>query len=111
AGGTRWSSRTSLPTIQEAASDPLLLELHVQPETADLVGQDVEAGGSTALDIVGLDSEQLLEDIGGAVGLQGPDFHLAEPLTAEPSLAAQRLLGDQGVRAGGAGVDLVVDKA
>ena len=48
-----------------------------------------------ALDVVGLDGEQLLEDVGGAVGLQGPDFHLAEPLAAGAGLAAQRLLGDQ----------------
>jgi hypothetical protein len=46
--------------------------------------------------------------LAGAVGLQGPDLHLAEALAAELGLAAQRLLGDQAVRAGAPGVDLVL---
>ena len=57
-----------------------------------------------------LDGQQLLQDVGGAVGLQRPDFHLAEPLAAEAGLAAQRLLRDERVRARRAGVDLVVDQ-
>ena len=65
-------------------------------------------GPHTAGDIVGLDGENLLQGIGRAVCLQGPDFHFAEPLAAELGFAAQRLLGHQGVGAGGAGVDLVV---
>src|SRR5437868_910622 len=84
-------------------SDPLLLQLHIEGQAADLVGEDVEAGGGAglegvlaldhrlvdlgpALDVVGLDGEQLLEDVGGAVGLQGPDLHLAEALAAEAGL-------------------------
>ena len=63
-----------------------------------------------ALDVVGLDGHELLQGVGRAVGLQGPDFHLAEALAAELGLAAQGLLGDQRVRAGRAGVDLVVDQ-
>ena len=65
-------------------------------------------GADTAGDVVGLDGEDLLEGVGGAVGLQGPHLHLAEALAAELGLAAQRLLGDQGVGAGGTGVDLIV---
>ena len=63
-----------------------------------------------AFDVVALDGQQLLQDVGGAVGFQRPHFHLAEPLAAEAGLAAQRLLRDQRVRAGGAGVHLVVDQ-
>jgi hypothetical protein len=49
-------------------------------------------------------------DVGGAVGFQRPDLHLAETLAAELRLAAQRLLRDQAVGAGGTGVHLVVDQ-
>ena len=45
-----------------------------------------------------------------AVGLEGPHLHLAEALTTELRLTTERLLGDHRVRAGGAGVDLVVDE-
>src|SRR5436305_7321187 len=48
--------------------------------------------------VVALDGEQLLERVGGAVRLERPHLPLAEPLTAELRLAAQRLLGDQRVR-------------
>src|SRR5580698_9822912 len=33
--------------------------------------------------VVGLDGQQFLQGVGGAVRLQGPDLHLAEALTAE----------------------------
>ncbi len=46
---------------------------------------------------------------GGAVGLERPDFHLAEPLAAVLGFAAERLLRDHGVGARGAGVDFVGD--
>src|SRR5664279_1276867 len=52
----------------------------------------------TAIDVIGLRGEQLLQDVGCAVGFQGPHFHFAEALTAELRLAAQRLLGDERVR-------------
>src|SRR5690606_13562543 len=58
--------------------------------------------------VVGLDREQLLQAVGGAVGLEGPHLHLAEPLAAELGLTAERLLGDHRVRAGRPGVALVV---
>src|SRR5262245_51015038 len=72
-GGTGAAGRFAL--------NPLLLQLHVEPEPADLVGEHVEAGGraglqrvlaldhglvdlGAALDVVGLDGEQLLQDVG-----------------------------------------------
>src|SRR5215831_11169894 len=58
--------------------------------------------------VVGLDGEQFLQRVGGAIGFQGPHLHLAEALPAELRLTAQRLLGDHRVRAGGPRVDLVV---
>ena len=60
--------------------------------------------------VVGLDREHLLQRVRGAVGLERPHLHLAEALAAELRLAAQRLLGDERVRAGRARVDLVVDE-
>src|SRR5438093_57380 len=48
--------------------------------------------------------------MGGAVSLEGPYLHLAEALATELGLAAQRLLGDEGVRAGRPGMDLVLDQ-
>src|SRR4029077_9604782 len=71
---------------------------------------DVLVDLGAAVDVVGLDREHLLQRVGGAVGFQRPHFHLAEALPAELRLAAQRLLGDQAVRAGGARVHLVVDQ-
>ena len=60
--------------------------------------------------VVGLDGQQLLQAVRRAVGLEGPHLHLTEALATELGLAAERLLGDHRVRAGGAGVDLVVDQ-
>src|SRR4051794_361797 len=58
--------------------------------------------------VVGLDGEQLLQRVGRAVGLHRPDLHLTEALATELRLTTQRLLRDHRVRAGAAGVDLVV---
>src|SRR5215831_3685725 len=55
--------------------------------------------------VVGLDREQLLQAVRGAVGLEGPHLHLAEALAAELRLAAQRLLRDHRVRTGRTSVD------
>src|SRR5215204_6536637 len=63
-----------------------------------------------AQDVVGLDGEQLLQRVGRAVGLHRPALHLTEALAAELRLTTQRLLRDHRVRAGRAGVDLVVDQ-
>ena len=63
-----------------------------------------------ALHVVGLDGEQFLQGVGGAVGFERPDFHFPEALAAVLGLAAERLLGDERVGADGAGVDLVGDQ-
>ena len=100
--------------------------LDVQCEGADLLDENLEGLGDTrdgnvlALDdglvgldaahgIVGLDGQDLLQDVGSTVCVQCPNFHLAEALAAELGLAAQRLLGNQAVGASRTGVDLVVD--
>src|SRR6266852_4701746 len=67
-------------------------------------------GLDPADDVVRLHGQDLLQDVRGAVRLERPHLHLAEALTAELGLAAQRLLGDQAVRAGRPGVDLVLDQ-
>src|SRR2546421_2847829 len=61
-------------------------------------------------DVVRLHGQDLLQDVRGAVSLERPHLHLAEPLAAELRLAAQRLLGDQAVWARGPGMDLVLDQ-
>ena len=58
--------------------------------------------------VVRLDGEHFLQGVSRAVGFQRPHFHLAEALTAELCLAAQRLLGHQAVRSGGARMHLVI---
>ena len=105
----------------------LVQDLDVEPQRLELLDQDLERLGharwldvlalddrfvrlDSAHDVVGLDRQQLLEDVRGAIGLERPNLHLAKPLAAELSLAAQRLLGDQAVRAGRPCVDLVLDE-
>jgi hypothetical protein len=92
-----------------------LLEQHVerlrQPGLEHVLALDDRLVHARAADhVVRLDRQELLQRVGRAVGLHRPDFHLAEPLAAELRLAAQRLLGDQRVRADRARVDLVVDQ-
>src|SRR4029079_15600928 len=105
----------------------LVEDLRVEPEAPELLDEDIERLGDprwldllalddglvrldTSEDVVRLHGEQLLEDVGGAVGLEGPHLHLAEPLAAELRLATERLLGDEAVRTGRPGVDLVLDE-
>src|SRR5512135_3473798 len=81
-----------------------LQELDVEAERLQLADEHVERLGQArlvrdlalddrlvdlrpALDVVGLDREELLERVGRAVRLQGPHLHLAEPLAAELRLA------------------------
>jgi len=64
----------------------------------------------TAHHVVRLDGQHLLERVGGAVGLECPHLHLAEPLAAELGLAAQRLLRHQRVRASRPCVNLVLNQ-
>src|SRR3954463_6340893 len=88
-----------------------LLQLHVESQAADFVGEHLEAGGGAGfervfafdhrfvnlrapLDVVALDGQQLLQDVSGAIGFQRPDFHLPKALAAKAGLAAERLLGD-----------------
>ena len=101
--------------------------LDVQAERLHLLDEHLERLGDAGLgdvlalddrlvdldaaeDVVGLDREQLLQRVGGAVRLQRPDLHLTEALATELGLTAQRLLRDHRVRAGRARVDLVVDQ-
>ena len=94
--------------------------LHLLDEHLEALG-DAGLGDVLALDdglvdlhaaehVVGLDGEDLLQRVGGAVGLERPHLHLAEALATELRLPTQRLLGDHRVRAGRPGVDLVVDE-
>src|SRR5471030_1327940 len=102
-----------------------LIEFDVEAERAQLLDQHVEGFGDTRLErvvaahdglvdlgaaghVVRLDGQDLLQRVGGAVGLEGPHLHLAEALSAELRLAAQRLLGNQAVRSDRTRVDLVV---
>ena len=64
----------------------------------------------TAGHVVRLHGQHLLQRVGGAVRFERPHLHFAEALAAELRLAAQRLLGDERVRADRASMDLVVDK-
>src|SRR5215218_3864335 len=96
-----------------------------EPERLHLLEQHLEArrhaglryvlaldDGLIALDapdpIVALYRQQLLQGMRRAVGLERPHLHLAEPLSAELRLAAERLLRDQRVRTRAPRVDLVV---
>ena len=54
----------------------------------------------TSNGVVRLDGEQLLEGVGGTVGLQCPHLHLAEALATELGFTTQRLLRNHRVRAG-----------
>ena len=102
-----------------------IVQIDIEAERAHFLDQHVEAFRNARLervvaahdrlvdlgaagDVVRLDGQHLLQRVGGAVGFERPHFHFAETLAAELRLAAQRLLGDQRVRADRAGVDLVV---
>ena len=61
-----------------------------------------------AQDVVGFDREHFAQRVCRAVAEQRPHFHFAEALAAVLRLAAERLLGDERVRADGAHVDLVL---
>jgi len=61
--------------------------------------------------VVGLHRQHFLQRVGGAVGLQRPHLHLAEtPGRRNCALPPSGLLRHQRVRAGRAGVHLVVDQ-
>ena len=111
----------------ETVRDSSLDQLHVEAQGLQLADEDVEGLGKTrlrrdlalhdrlvglraALDVVRLDRQKLLQGVGGAVGLESPDLHLAEALAAELGLAAQGLLRDQRVGSDRPRVNLVVDQ-
>ncbi len=71
---------------------------------------DVFVHLGTAGNVIGLHREHFLQYVRCTVSFQRPDFHFTEALTTELRLTTQRLLRDQGVRAGRTGVHLVVDQ-
>ena len=103
-----------------------MLEVDAQAEAAKLMEEHIErfgdAGGGhgiafdngfvslgAAVDVVRLDGEDLLKDVGGAEGFERPYLHLTEALSAELGFTAEGLLGDERVRTDGASVHLVLD--
>ena len=105
----------------------LVEDAHIQTQGLQLLDEHLERLGHArlrdvlALDdgfirahaaghVVGLHRQDLLQGVSRAVGLERPDFHFAEALAAELRLAAERLLRDEAVRAGAAGVDLIIDE-
>src|SRR5450631_3227296 len=62
----------------------------------------------TADDIIRLEGKQFLENIGSAVGFEGPHFHFTESLTTELCLTTQRLLCNETVRPDTAGVHFII---
>src|SRR5437870_13843893 len=109
--------------IASLSCGPVFGELDVEREALELLHHDVEGLGQPGLEdvlalddrlvhagatrhVVRLDGEHLLQRVGRAVRLEGPDLHLPEPLTAELCLAAERLLRDQRVWTGRARLDL-----
>ena len=100
-------------TLMSSAQGLQLLDQHLEGLRHARLGDvlaldDGLVGLDAAHDIVGLHGQDLLQGVGRAVGFQRPHFHFAEALAAELSLAAQRLLRNQRVGAGGAGVNLIV---
>src|SRR5262245_2978480 len=105
----------------------LALEIDIQPERAHLLYENIEALRNARLErvvpsddrlidlgtpghVVRFHGQHLLQGEGGAIGFERPHLHLAEALSAELSLAAERLLGDQRIGTDRAGMDLVVDE-
>src|SRR5208282_6158214 len=118
-GFSKMPKRSSLSVITPWPLSPLRLleQLHVQAERLELLDHNVERFGQSGLErvlalddrfvhsrssrhVVGLNREHLLQGVGGAVSFQRPHFHFTEPLPAELSLAAQRLLRNQAVGTG-----------
>src|SRR6185503_6199995 len=115
-GGTRAVAREFIATLahRDLQSERLqLLHEHVEGLGDTRIRQvlplhDRLVDAASAVHVVRLDREDLLQDVRGAVCLQRPHFHLSETLAAELRLAGERLLRDEGVRSDAARVDLVV---
>src|SRR5437867_359004 len=126
---TRPTSRFGLIGIIRLISSCLsvlgLDQLDVQAQALQLTDEHVEGLGQDGVEhgvalhdglvdlgptvhVVGLGGEELLQDVGRSVRLEGPDLHLPEPLAPELGLAPQGLLGDERVGPDGPRVDLVV---
>src|SRR6266545_6624988 len=126
---TRPRSRFGLIGIIRLISSCLsvlgLDQLDVQAQALQITDEHVERLGQTGVEhgvalhdglvdlgptvhVVGLGGEELLQDVGRPVRLEGPDLHLPEPLAPELGLAPQGLLGDERVWPDGPRVDLVV---
>jgi len=56
------------------------------PAPQVLALHDRLVGALAALHVVGFDGQKFLQRVGGAVGLEGPDFHLPEALTTNCAL-------------------------
>src|SRR3569833_2928350 len=65
-------------------------------------------GLGSADDIVGLQGQQLLENVGGAIGFKRPHFHFTKTLTTKLCLTTQRLLSNETVRPDATCVHLIV---
>src|SRR6476469_2279285 len=63
---------------------------------------------ASTIHVVGLDGQDLLQRVRGAIRLERPHFHFSEPLAAELRLAGERLLRHQRIRSDASRVDLVV---
>src|SRR5581483_8582870 len=102
----------------------LAAHFHVQTQTLHFLDKDVERLGcpgfegiiafndgfvdaSAALNVIGLDCQQLLQGVSGAVGFERPHLHLAKTLSAILCLAAQWLLGHERIGSDGARVDFI----
>src|SRR3990167_7178111 len=102
-------------------------QFHIQRQALQLLDEHVERLGEPRLkrmvplddvlvhprpadDIVRFHRQEFLKGVRGAVGLEGPDLHLSQLLTAELRLPPQRLLGDKRVGADRPGVNLVIDQ-
>ena len=62
------------------------------------------------IDIIRFCGQQFLQDVCSTIGLESPDFHLAESLPAKPRLSTQWLLSDEGVGTCRACMNLVIDQ-
>src|SRR5690606_24768989 len=105
--------RTSTPQRNADAERLKLLDENVEAlreaglrQVLTLDDRLVDTG--PAVHVVGLDGQDLLKRMGGAVRLEGPDLHLAETLSAELRLAGEWLLRDERVRPDASRVNLVV---
>ena len=89
-----------------------LFKVNAQPKTSQLMQQHIErfryswswqgftldngfVGLRASGDIIRLDGQDFLKDMGCTECLDSPDFHLTETLSTELSLTAQRLLCNQ----------------